>query len=298
MIQYNLTEKIRSPAPGWKYSSYSDSINFFMECSLLLTSPLSRLWKQPETKPGRPLEKKHRGNPTYRRHKNRHLSKGARTRSSTNKAASQSSASKSGACNSTPPQTPPDLCSNYSEPTDRRHIDHQIRSTLPPRPKTRTTRRPRTRNLSTAGGERRTWAALLDGRDRPAEAEADADDATTAAAASASITRGNPSPARSPALTREVAWKKMNEDLVGEGGVGGEEGEGERWSGAAEEGERGVFVLKWAARDLVACGSVGWGWQRAGCLPVTCGHLVAPAAVVRGHTRLWLIYGHWSVGPP
>jgi len=64
---------------------------------------------------------------------------------------------------------------------------------------------PRTRNLSTAGGERRTWAALVDGRDRPAEAEADADDATAAAAA-ASIARGNPSPARSPALTREVAW--------------------------------------------------------------------------------------------
>jgi len=68
---------------------------------------------------------------------------------------------------------------------------------------------PRTRNLSTAGGERRTWAALVDGRDRPAEAETDADDATAGgAAAAASIARGNPSPARSPALTREVAWIK------------------------------------------------------------------------------------------
>lgn len=272
MIQYNLTEKIRSPAPGWKYSSYSDSINFFMECSLLLTSPLSRLWKQPETKPGRPLEKKHRGNPTYRRHKNRHLSKGARTRSSTNKAASQSSASKSGACNSTPPQTPPDLCSNYSEPTDRRHIDHQIRSTLPPRPKTRTTRRPRTRNLSTAGGERRTWAALLDGRDRPAEAEADADDATTAAAASASITRGNPSPARSPALTREVAWKK-NERGFGGGGRGG----GRR--GGGREVKRGC----------------GGGWERRFCFEMSgswpCGLWECGVRLAAG----WLPTGYlWS----
>ena len=156
-------KKMRNPAPSWKYSSYSDSINLFMECSLLLTSPLSSLWKQPETKPSR-LQKKHRGNPTYRRHKDRNLPKGAHTRSRTNKAVRQSSASKSGARNSTPPQTPPDLCSNYSKPTDRRRIDHQIQSALPPRPKTRTTRRPahaepqhRRRGEANLGGAGR-WA--------------------------------------------------------------------------------------------------------------------------------------------